>query len=100
MQRANFDPRGRIAINPKAFFDKETKTMRKLQDASARHLNLIGGEWVPPTTGTFAPNRNPANIDDVVGEYPVSGKEDAAAAVNAAKAASAEWASMPAPARG
>src|SRR4051794_23401334 len=74
--------------------------MRKLQDAQQRWLNFIGGEWVPPTTGTFAPNRNPANVDDVVGEYPVSGKDDALAAVNAAKAAFPEWAGMPGPARG
>jgi len=74
--------------------------MRKLKDSSDRYLNYIGGEWVAPSTGTFAPNRNPANVDDVVGQFPVSGKEDALAAISAAKAAFGEWSGMPGPARG
>jgi alpha-ketoglutaric semialdehyde dehydrogenase len=74
--------------------------MRKLQDDQNRHSNFIGGEWVAPSTGTWAPNRNPANVDDVIGEYPVSGQTDALQAVAAAKAAFAQWSSMPGPTRG
>ncbi|MBX7102310.1 MAG: aldehyde dehydrogenase family protein [Myxococcaceae bacterium] len=62
--------------------------------------NFIGGEWVAPSTGNHAPNRSPANIDDVVGHYPVSGAKDAQDAVAAAKAAFPAWSSMPGPARG
>lgn len=74
--------------------------MRKLSEAEVRHPNFIGGEWVPPTTGDFAPNRNPANGDDVIGLFPVSGKADAEAAVKAAREAFPGWSGTPAPARG
>ncbi|MDQ3263828.1 MAG: aldehyde dehydrogenase family protein [Myxococcota bacterium] len=65
-----------------------------------RQNNFIGGQWVPPTTGTWAPNRNPANRDDVLGEFAVGGKRDAELAVEAARAAFPAWAATPAPARG
>ena len=65
-----------------------------------RFQNFIGGEWQAPSTGNYAPNRSPANTDDIVGEFPVSGQKDAEAAVAAAQAAFPEWSSMPAPARG
>jgi acyl-CoA reductase-like NAD-dependent aldehyde dehydrogenase len=75
--------------------------MRKLEHAaSRRYHNFIGGEWVPPATSTFAPNRNPANLDDLVGEFPVSGKADAEAAVSAARSAFPAWSGTPGPARG
>lgn len=74
--------------------------MRKLQESEKRFHNFIGGEWVAPTTGEYAANRNPANLDDVLGYYPTSGKKDAEQAVAAAKEAFPGWASMPAPARG
>lgn len=74
--------------------------MRALQQADRRHSNFIGGEWVPPATGDWAPNRNPAQLDDVLGLWPVSGREDALAAVRAAKDAFPGWSSTPAPARG
>lgn len=67
---------------------------------AARHENYIGGQWVPPSTGNYADNRNPADFDDIVGQYPVSAKKDAEAAIAAAKAAFPEWSAMPAPARG
>ncbi|MFT3840580.1 MAG: aldehyde dehydrogenase family protein [Myxococcaceae bacterium] len=69
-------------------------------DANAKFQNLINGEWVAPTTGNYAPNRNPANTDDVLGQFPVSGAKDAEGAVSAAKGAFKEWSSMPGPARG
>src|SRR5437867_3834914 len=65
-----------------------------------RYANFIGGEWVPPSTGDFAPNRNPANTDDVIGLWPQSGKADAEAAIAAAKAAFSGWSATPGPARG
>lgn len=75
--------------------------MRRIQEAKdGRVENFIGGEWVPPSTGNYAPNHNPANVDDVIGHFPVSAKKDAEAAIAAAKAAFPAWAGTPAPARG
>jgi aldehyde dehydrogenase (NAD+) len=65
-----------------------------------RHDNYIGGEWVAPSTQSWAPNRNPADQDELIGEYPLSGKKDAEQAVQAAKQAFPGWASLPGPARG
>jgi acyl-CoA reductase-like NAD-dependent aldehyde dehydrogenase len=74
--------------------------MRKEATAGQRFMNFIGGEWVPPSTGTYAPNHNPADRDDVLGEYPISARLDAEAAVAAASAAFPAWAATPPPARG
>jgi aldehyde dehydrogenase (NAD+) len=74
--------------------------MRKLQEAPKRFENFIGGQWVPPSTGDYAPNRNPADRDDLVGDFPVSGLKDVQAAVAAAAQAFTGWSTMPGPARG
>src|SRR6266567_890575 len=63
------------------------------------YLNLIGGEWLPARTGKTFRNLNPANREDVVGEFPASGAEDVARAVAAAKKAFATWRLVPAPKR-
>jgi hypothetical protein len=34
---------------------------------SKRHDNFINGNWVPGTR--YAPNINPSNVSDVIGEY-------------------------------
>jgi len=62
--------------------------------------NLINGEWVEPSTGNYREDRNPANIDDVIGEFPDSSAEDVVRAVEAAKKAYREWRLTPAPQRG
>ncbi|MFD1933348.1 aldehyde dehydrogenase family protein [Nonomuraea mangrovi] len=54
-------------------------------------LNHIDGRWVPSQTGAVRPNLNPANTDDVIGEFTESGAKDATAAVDAATAAHREW---------
>ncbi len=63
-------------------------------------LNFIGGRWVPAKSGRTFPDRNPANQDDVIGEFPSSGPEDVDAAVQAAKKAFPAWRKVPAPRRG
>src|SRR5215469_9792441 len=63
------------------------------------YLNLIGGEWVPARSGKTFLNINPADHDDVIGEFPASGAEDVDAAVAAAKQAYATWRLVPAPKR-
>jgi aldehyde dehydrogenase (NAD+) len=60
--------------------------------------NYINGEWTA-VTKTFE-NRNPANKDEIVGLFAKGSAADMQAAAEAAQAALAGWAGMPAPARG
>jgi acyl-CoA reductase-like NAD-dependent aldehyde dehydrogenase len=53
------------------------------------HANLIAGEWIG--SHEARPNRNPSNLDDVVGEYAQADKAQAEAAIAAAKSAFASW---------
>ncbi|MBI2899819.1 MAG: aldehyde dehydrogenase family protein [Planctomycetes bacterium] len=62
--------------------------------------NYVGGKWVDAGTGKTFPNRNPADLDDVVGEFPASAPEDVDRAVAAAKKAYDGWRRTPAPKRG
>lgn len=52
------------------------------------HPNLIDGEWV---LGEAAPNINPSNTNDVVGDYTRASADEASQAIAAAKAAAAGW---------
>jgi aldehyde dehydrogenase (NAD+) len=61
--------------------------------------NLINGEWVAARTGLTVENINPAT-GEAVGSVVVSGREEAEAAVRAAKAALPGWRRTPAPKRG
>lgn len=63
-------------------------------------LNFIGGRWVPPATGEYFENRNPARWDEVIGRWPRSGAEDVQQAVEAAREGFLRWRSTPAPERG
>jgi alpha-ketoglutaric semialdehyde dehydrogenase len=65
-----------------------------------KFLNFIGGTWAPAKSGKTFANRNPADLDDVIGEFPASGPKDVDAAVAAAKAAFDGWRLTPAPKRG
>jgi aldehyde dehydrogenase (NAD+) len=51
--------------------------------------NFIGGEWVE--AANYAPDLNPSNTGDVVGEFPRAGRADAERAIAAAKAAFPAW---------
>src|SRR5712692_8929329 len=62
--------------------------------------NFIAGRWVPPTSGKYFENRNPADTADLIGRFPDSGPEDIARAAQAAKQGFALWSRTPAPARG
>ena len=68
--------------------------------ATKVYQNLIGGQWVSAETGKTFLNRNPANVDDVVGEFQASGEADVDRAVRAARAAFRLWRLVPAPKRG
>ena len=68
--------------------------------AAARQFqNFIDGEWVAPKTGQFHENRNPANTDEVLGQFPLSSQADVDAAVASAREAYKKWRLVPAPKR-
>lgn len=62
--------------------------------------NFIGGAWVPPDSGEYFENRNPADRNDLIGVFPRSGMADVYRAVESAKRGFALWRATPAPARG
>jgi aldehyde dehydrogenase (NAD+) len=64
------------------------------------YQNFIGGEWIKSSASKSAPNVNPANTDDVIGDIPLATREEARQAVEAAAEAFAKWRSTPAPTRG
>ena len=55
-----------------------------------RHNNLIAGEWV--ASGHYAPNINPSNLADVIGEYAQADAAQLNDAVAAAQRAFPAWA--------
>jgi aldehyde dehydrogenase (NAD+) len=62
--------------------------------------NFIAGAWMPPDSGEYFENRNPADRNDLVGVFPRSGATDVHRAVASAKRGFAQWRATPAPARG
>src|ERR1700753_1296569 len=64
------------------------------------YKNLVGGKWVSSESGKTFLNHNPANVDDVVGEFQASGQADVDRAVQTARAAYRQWRLVPAPKRG
>jgi aldehyde dehydrogenase (NAD+) len=63
------------------------------------HKNLIGGQWVASHSGKTFQNINPANHDDIVGEFQASDAADIDDAVAAAGEAWKTWRLTPAPKR-
>ncbi|MEU9866483.1 aldehyde dehydrogenase family protein [Actinomadura sp. NPDC048021] len=55
-------------------------------------LNLVGGEWRPAQDGRTFRRRNPAELGEIVGEFPESSAADVEAAVGGAVEGAAEWA--------
>ena len=72
--------------------------MSTSQTSVPHFANYINGEWVS-SAKTFE-NRNPANTSEIVGTFSKGTAADVTAAADAAQAAFAGWAAMPAPARG
>jgi acyl-CoA reductase-like NAD-dependent aldehyde dehydrogenase len=62
--------------------------------------NFIAGAWVAPDSGEYFENRNPADRNDLIGQFPLSGVSDVNRAVESAKRGFAQWRATPAPARG
>jgi alpha-ketoglutaric semialdehyde dehydrogenase len=61
--------------------------------------NFINGEWVAAKGGQTLENRNPADTQEIIGLFPLSGPDDVDAAVAAAKNAHKSWRLTPAPKR-
>jgi alpha-ketoglutaric semialdehyde dehydrogenase len=62
--------------------------------------NFIAGKWQEPSSGEYFENRNPANWDDVIGNFPLSTSKDVDCAVQSAQRGFEIWRATPAPARG
>ncbi|MDP2885067.1 MAG: aldehyde dehydrogenase family protein [Ignavibacteria bacterium] len=67
---------------------------------SKKFQNYIDGKWVDAKSGKTFENRNPANWDELIGTFPLSGKEEVDEAVKAARCAFESWRLVPAPKRG
>src|SRR5215471_10921494 len=63
------------------------------------YKNFINGEWVDASGGNAYENRNPANVDELVGMFVSSNSEDVDLAVEAATRAYDKWRLTPAPKR-
>src|SRR5690349_19949658 len=63
-------------------------------------MNVIGGEWVAPSTGEYFQNVRPADSSDIIGRFPLSGETEVAEAVRSAKCGFEVWIKTTAPARG
>ena len=65
-----------------------------------RGYNIVNGQLTEAKDGATYESWNPAWLDDCVGEFPLSTKEDVHAALHAAQTAFSGWAAPPAPTRG
>jgi acyl-CoA reductase-like NAD-dependent aldehyde dehydrogenase len=63
------------------------------------YKNFIAGRWQESSTGRFVANRNPAT-GEVLGRAPLSSRDEARAAIDAAAAAFPGWRDTPGPVRG
>jgi len=77
-----------------------TASPREKPAAVGTLKNYINGTWVASSSGKTAPNVNPANTDEVLCLVPLSTREEARAAITAAKEAFPKWRSTPPPVRG
>jgi aldehyde dehydrogenase (NAD+) len=65
-----------------------------------RFRNFIAGAWVGAAGDGEFENRNPADVRDLIGTFPLSGSEEVNRAVAAAQKGFELWRRTPAPARG
>jgi alpha-ketoglutaric semialdehyde dehydrogenase len=55
------------------------------------YMNYIDGNWTGPSSGEYYKDINPADNKDIIGDFPLSTKDDAASAVEAADIAFKDW---------
>src|SRR6266540_3390345 len=70
-----------------------------MENPMKRFENFIAGSWCAPGSGEYFINRNPADRNDQIGEFPLSTREDVQRAVESAKRGFEIWRKWPAPAR-
>ena len=64
------------------------------------YLNYVNGQWVAASTGKVSQSSNPADLDDVIGDFQASNAADVENAVGLSAEAGRAWGSMSALARG
>ena len=57
----------------------------------AVYKNYIDGKWTAPSTGKYYTKTNPANYEDIIGEYPLSQGKDVDAAIENCSKAFKPW---------
>lgn len=62
--------------------------------------SFINGRWICPNSARIVRNVNPANIDEVVTEFPSAGEKETRDAIAAARETFGGWREVPAPERG
>ena len=87
-------------MSPQSLTHAPKMTTPRTLGQKHHYKNYINGQWVESSSGKHTPNINPANIDDIIGYAQQSTREEAKAAIEAAKAAFPAWRDTPAPARG
>jgi len=98
---SGFDSSGRFFNQEKRFHSQEIPSHASVHCLDMRtYKNFIGGDSVPAQSGETFQNVNPADTREVVAAYPLSGKQDAVAAMEAAKRSFPSWAAMSPVARG
>ena len=55
----------------------------------SKYRNFIAGEWAD--SAAWAPNINPSDVNDVIGEYAHADEQQMRQAIEAARAAFADW---------
>ncbi|HEY3293917.1 MAG TPA: aldehyde dehydrogenase family protein [bacterium] len=81
---------------PKAKTNGQAVTY-KFKHETKKYQNFIAGKWCDASSGEVSENRNPANIEDLIGTFPRSGPADVDRAVKSAKKAFEWWRLVPPP---
>jgi aldehyde dehydrogenase (NAD+) len=61
--------------------------------------NFVQGSWISSVSGELFENRNPADVDDLIGVFQKSTRRDVEQAIDAARRAYETWRLVPAPRR-
>src|SRR5262249_35633820 len=61
--------------------------------------NFVQGSWISSVSGELFENRNPADVDDLIGVFQKSTRQDVEQAIDAARRAYETWRLVPAPRR-
>src|ERR1700686_1819894 len=75
---------------------QERQTFRELR-TTREYKNYVNGEWVSSSSGKTFENRNPADREDLIGNFQESNEDDLNAAVEVAHRAFQSWRLTPAP---